>query len=81
MTQPEHHYRGLHGKTKCPCCGTRVKECPFCGADGMIYAENLVGCSNTTQCGGEVDWGHWCGSDDNGIPAVHYVIEHWNSRI
>ncbi|MCP4986105.1 MAG: hypothetical protein GY928_08575, partial [Colwellia sp.] len=33
------------------------------------------------NCGGTMDFGHWCGHDDDGIPAEHYVVEQWNKRI
>ncbi len=55
----------------------KLRECPFCGKPGKIYAENNVGCEDW-KCGGNIDWGHWCG--ENGVPAVHWVIEQWNKR-
>ena len=70
----------LRGKTECPCCETKVKPCPFCGSPGIIYSCNMVGCSENVQCGGEVDFGHWVGTTDDGIPAVHFVVEQWNKR-
>ncbi len=64
---------------ECPHCDIKLLPCPFCGKPAVIYGENLVGCSDS-QCGGEVDFGHWCGVE-KGIPAVHWVIEHWNERV
>lgn len=63
---------------KCPHCGIEPKPCPFCGEPGKVYGENYVGCSDH-NCGGNVDFGHWCGVE-NGIPAIHWVIEQWNKR-
>lgn len=65
---------------KCPCCDAKPLPCPFCGSKGKIYGENMVGCSETVNCGGNVDFGHWCGVE-NGIPAIHHVIEQWNKRV
>lgn len=71
----------MHDLTECPHCGIKPRACPFCGAPGEIYAENMVGCSDDINCGGVVDFGHWCGEDDKGVPAVHFVIEQWNKRV
>jgi hypothetical protein len=68
------------GATECPCCGAKIKPCPFCGKPGQIYGCNNVGCSEF-ECGANVDFGHWCGIGDDGKPAVHWVIENWNKRI
>ncbi len=68
----------LKDLTICPCCGEKIKNCPFCGSPGQIYGSNNVGCSDT-ECGAIIDWGHWCGTED-GVPAVHYVVQHWNKR-
>lgn len=65
--------------SKCPCCDEKPMPCPFCGKEGVIYGENSVGCIEMTQCGGEVNFGHWSG-EENGIPAVHWVIKQWNKR-
>ena len=46
--------------------------CPFCGKPAKIYGTNLVGCEDTVNCGGEVDWGH------NINPAG--PIAAWNRR-
>lgn len=62
----------------CPCCGVNILPCPFCGKEGKIYGSNMVGCSDL-NCGGNVDFGHFDGEQD-GIPAVHWVIEQWNKR-
>lgn len=69
-------WRGL---TECPCCGEKVKNCPFCGAPGQVYGSNNVGCTDI-ECSGQVDFGHWMGERD-GIPAVHWVIKAWNRRV
>lgn len=65
--------------SKCPCCEVEPAACPFCGKPGKIYGESIVGCSDLTNCNGQVDFGHWCGVE-NGIPAVHWVIKQWNKR-
>ncbi len=65
---------------ECSCCQEKPLPCPFCGAPGMIFGENMIGCSEIVQCGGQVDFGHHCGVE-NGIPAVHWVIKQWNKRI
>lgn len=67
-------------KSHCPCCHTELKLCPFCGKQAKIFGSNMVGCSDD-NCGANIDFGHWVGVDDNGIPAVHWVIEQWNKRI
>jgi hypothetical protein len=63
----------------CSCCGEELLSCPFCGKPGKIFGSNMVGCSDTINCGGSIDFGHWCGVQD-GIPAVHWVIKQWNKR-
>lgn len=68
-------------RKKCPDCGLEPLPCPFCGAPGEIFGDNLVGCSDTVNCGGNVDFGHWTGVDSNGVTAVHHVIEQWNLRV
>ena len=65
---------------ECPCCRTKLSPCPFCGKPGKIYGENMVGCEDW-RCGANIDFGHWCGFNDKGIPAVHHVIEQWNKRV
>ena len=69
----------VKGMVECPCCQTKPLSCPFCGKLGKIYGENYVGCEDW-ECGAAVDWGHFCG-EENGIPAVHWVIEQWNKRV
>lgn len=64
---------------KCPCCDAVLMPCPFCGKPGRVYGSNVVGCSDDMNCGGCVDFGHWCGTE-KGIPAVHWVIKAWNRR-
>lgn len=74
----------------CPCCGEKIKPCPFCGRPAKIYGENFVGCTGIEceagmaapdeYCAGHVDFGHWCGTEE-GIPAVHYIIKAWNKRV
>lgn len=54
--------------------------CPHCGKPGKVYGENMVGCDDTQACGATMDFGHWCGIE-NGIPAVHWVIKQWNTRV
>lgn len=66
--------------TRCPCCGTVPLACPFCGESAEICGENMVACSDDLNCTANVDFGHWCG-DENGIPAVHWVIQQWNKRV
>lgn len=64
---------------RCPHCGIAPASCPFCGKPGEVYGVNFVGCSDSVNCGGAVEFGHWCGIEAD-IPAVHWVIEHWNKR-
>lgn len=64
---------------KCPHCDIRPFTCPFCGKPGQVFGCNMVGCSDTVECGGQVDFGHWSG-EINGVPDVHFVIEQWNKR-
>ena len=56
-----------------------ILPCPFCGKDGKIYGENMVGCVDA-QCGANIDYGHWCGVED-GVPAIRHVINAWNTRV
>ena len=67
--------------SKCSHCDLTPLPCPFCGKDGQIFGQNMVGCSDIIECGANIDFGHWCGETDEGIPAEHYVIEQWNKRI
>lgn len=69
----------LHGQTACHHCGLALSPCPFCGKPGQVFGCNSVGCSDTVNCGGEVNFGHWEG-EINGVPDVHFVIEQWNKR-
>ncbi len=78
MTTKEQAAR-VRGMTECPHCQMKPKPCPFCGKPGKIYGENYVGCEDF-QCGANVDWGHFCGTE-RGIPAVHHVINQWNKRV
>ncbi len=68
-------------KTECRHCGLKPLPCPFCGKPGEILGQNMVACSDTVGCGGEIDFGHWCGTTDDGVPAEHFVIEQWNKRV
>lgn len=67
-------------KTECPCCKVKIKPCPRCGEKGVIIGscESTVYCDDT-NCGIEMDYGHWCGKE-KGIPAIHHVIAGWNER-
>lgn len=67
--------------TKCGHCGLEPLPCPFCGKPGKIYGQNMVGCSDSVNCGATIDFGHWCGTDDDGTPAEHFVLEQWNKRV
>jgi len=67
-------------ENECPCCGLKIKTCPHCGKSGKAFGPNLVGCSDISQCGSEVDFGHWLGQI-HGKPDVHWVVEHWNKRV
>jgi hypothetical protein len=40
----------------------------------------MVMCSDTVGCSASIDFGHWCGENDKGVPAEHFVIEQWNKR-
>lgn len=70
-----------HETNECDHCGMKPLPCPFCGKPGKIFGDNMVGCSDTNGCMAAVDFGHWTGEDDDGVPAVHYVIEQWNKRV
>jgi len=71
-----------NAKTECPCCGTKIKLCPFCGSAGVIlsHCENAVYCDSINVCDAQIDFGNWCGTE-KGIPAIHHVIEAWNQRV
>ncbi len=69
----------VKGMVECPCCQTKPLPCPFCGKPGKIYGEPNVGCEDW-ECGANIEWGHFCG-EENGIPAVHWVIMQWNKRV
>lgn len=64
---------------KCEHCDLELKPCPFCGKPAKIYGSNMVGCIDTVNCNGGMDFGHWDGTS-NGVPAVHWVIIQWNKR-
>lgn len=66
---------------ECPDCGMTPAACPFCGQPAKVYGTNSVGCIDTVGCGGEMNFGHWCGQPENGVYPVHYVIEQWNKRV
>lgn len=66
--------------SECPHCQMKPRPCPFCGKPGKIFADNCVGCSDQVGCSANIDFGHWTGTNDDGTPAVHYVIEQWNKR-
>jgi endogenous inhibitor of DNA gyrase (YacG/DUF329 family) len=57
----------------------KLLPCPFCGKQGKVYGENMVGCSDAVECGANIDFGHWCGTE-KGVPAVLHVIKQWNKR-
>jgi endogenous inhibitor of DNA gyrase (YacG/DUF329 family) len=65
--------------TKCPHCDMQVAACPHCAEPARIHGENMVACTDTVDCCAQVDFGHWCGTE-NGIPAIHWVIAAWNRR-
>lgn len=67
--------------TECRHCGLKPLPCPFCGKDGLIFGDNMVGCSDDHNCCANIDFGHWTGTNNDGTPAVHYVIEQWNKRV
>ena len=67
-------------KAECPHCGLKPLPCPFCGAEALIHGQNMVICTDTNKCGGCMDFGHWCGETDEGVPAEHFVVEQWNKR-
>jgi hypothetical protein len=51
---------------------TDLLPCPFCGKPAKRYGSNLVGCEDTVNCGGEVDWGHYIKGDG--------PVDAWNRR-
>lgn len=59
---------------------SELKCCPHCGEPGKVYGSNFVGCSDN-QCGAGVDFGHWCGTNEDGREAVEFVIDQWNKRV
>ena len=63
----------------CPHCDIKLLPCPFCESRAVVFGSNAVGCTEF-ECGAEIDFGHWCGETDDGIPAEHFVIEQWNKR-
>jgi len=64
---------------ECPHCQMKPLPCPFCGSPAVSTGDNMVECTSW-ECGASVDWGHWTGESPDGVPAVHFVIEHWNKR-
>lgn len=64
----------------CPHCRVRLLHCPFCGGPAEAVGSAVVQCRDTVGCSATIDFGHWTGEDDNGVPAIHFVIEQWNKR-
>lgn len=56
-----------------PTQSTPLKACPFCGSKAKQYGTNVIGCTNTVECGGNLDFGHYTGKPDPLIAA-------WNTR-
>jgi hypothetical protein len=69
----------LRSLNACPHCGITPAACPFCGKPGQVFDCATVGCSDTVNCAGQVEFGHWVG-EINGRPDVCFVIEQWNKR-
>lgn len=65
---------------ECPHCQMKPLPCPLCGGPAVIIGDNMVGCTDN-GCNCNVDFGHWTGYDDDGVPAVHFVVEAWNKRV
>ncbi len=65
--------------TECPHCGLKLLPCPFCGSRAVVFGQPRVGCTEF-ECGAEIDFGHFVGETNDGVPAEHFVIEAWNKR-
>lgn len=37
--------------------------CPFCGKPARVFGSNMVGCEDQSNCGANVDWGHYTKGD------------------
>lgn len=61
--------------SRCP----ELLPCPFCGSPAKTCGENSVICTDIANCGGEINWGHFCGSE-KGVPAIQHVMTAWNRR-
>ncbi len=67
--------------TECEHCQTKLLPCPFCGKPAVAVGSALVQCTDTNGCSAMIDFGHWTGETDDGVPAIHFVIEQWNKRV
>ena len=49
--------------------------CPFCGNEAEMKYANMINCTDTVNCGAQVD------SGDSGSLTTKYTIEAWNNRV
>jgi hypothetical protein len=53
----------------------QLKPCPFCCKPAKRYFTNVVGCTDTVNCGAQIELG------DHGTRTIEYTIESWNRRV
>lgn len=58
-----------------------LKPCPFCGGKAVQKSDAMIWCENTTSCGGQIDFGHFFGgNDEESKQCREAVAEAWNRR-
>jgi len=61
--------------------GILLDSCPFCGGRAIQRYDNAIYCEEVTTCGGQIDFGHWCGANDKESKECREAVaEAWNSR-
>ena len=51
-----------------------LKDCPFCGGKATMNYVNMIHCSNTVNCGCQVEM------SDHGKRTKQFTIDSWNYR-